>query len=176
MSLITDHLLKNLWDTVQAKPSEEWASVDLWGYLWYKHLFTEKEWLISSETPPEGSGRRRVDITIRYLGMGNKRAVLAFHEAKALNAGPQRVQEAEAQAFDACMRYLGEHPEFKFVYAFTSFGSKGRAWRCSRIDDYLFPLFGSDELAERDQYVELHSSEAGLIRQAVQKMKDEPPY
>ncbi|KAB8227556.1 uncharacterized protein BDW43DRAFT_323825 [Aspergillus alliaceus] len=175
MSLITDGVLMGLWEGAQAQSSDEWASAKLWSYLWNKHLFAEKEWVVSSETPPEGRGRRRVDITIEYFGGDSKLAVLAFHEAKALNAGPQDVQDAEHQAFDACMRYLGEHPELQFVYAFTSFGTKGRAWRCAREDIYLSPLFGSDHLAERTEYVELHSSEAQQIRQAVQMMKAVPP-
>jgi hypothetical protein len=116
-----------------------------------------------------------VDITIEYLGGDNKLAVLAFHEAKPLNAGPQDVEEAEHQAFDACMRYLGEHPDLQFVYAFTSFGTKGRAWQCTREDHYLSPLFGSEDLAECGQYIEVHSSEARLIRLAVQMMRAVPP-
>ena len=175
MSLITDGILKKLWEKAQAQSSDEWASAKLWTHLWSKHLFSEKEWVVSPETPPEGSGRRRVDITIEYLGGDNKLAVLAFHEAKALNAGPQDLEEAEHQAFDACMRYLGEHPDLQFVYAFTSFGTKGRAWQCTREDHYLSPLFGSEDLAERNQYIEVHSSEARLIRQAVQMMRAVPP-
>jgi hypothetical protein len=49
------------------------------------------------------------------------------------------------------MRYLGkeENKELSFVYAVTSFGTRGRAWRYERGADYLTPLFGSDDLAER---------------------------
>ncbi|KAE8146790.1 hypothetical protein BDV25DRAFT_161758 [Aspergillus avenaceus] len=161
MSLITDELLKCLWERAQAQSGDERASAKLWSYLWNKHFFAEREWVVSPETPQEGHGRRRVDMTIEYFGGDRQLAVLAFHEAK-LNAGPQDVQDAERQAFDACMRYLGEHTELDFVYAFTSFGTEGKAWRCDRHGDYLTPLFGSDDLAGRAQYVELHSSEAGL--------------
>lgn len=35
--------------------------------LWTKHIFWEKDWVVMSESPPEGSGRRRVDVTIKYL-------------------------------------------------------------------------------------------------------------
>ncbi|GAB1190980.1 hypothetical protein APSETT444_000148 [Aspergillus pseudonomiae] len=174
MSLITDQLLKCLWELAQAQSSNEWASPKLRSHLWNKHLFAEKEWAVSLEPPQEGHGRRRVDITIEYFGRDSKLAVLAFHEAKALN-GPQDVQDAEKQAFDTCMRYLGEHPELEFVYAFTSFGTKGRAWRCDREETFFTPLFGSLDLDVRSQYVELHSSEARLIRQAVQTMKAVPP-
>lgn len=176
MSLITDAILTKLLETAQARPSDEWASAKLWSHLWGKHLFSEKDWVVSQETPPEGSGRRRVDITIEYMGADRDLAVLAFHEAKPLNAGPQGIEEAEFQAFEACMRYLGQHPELRFVYAFTSFGTKGRAWQCFRESDYLDPLFGYEQLAERSQYIEVHCSEAPLIRQAIQTMKSVRPY
>lgn len=176
MSLITDELLMILWETAQALSSDERASAKLWTQLWNKHLFSEKKWVVSREPPLEGSGRRRVDITIEYMGGDKNLAVLAFHEAEALNAGPQNVKEAENQALDACMRYLGEHSNLQFVYAFTSFGTKGRAWQCAREDHYLVPLFGSQDLAERGHYIEVHSSEAQLIRQAVQTMRAAAPY
>ncbi|KAM5455383.1 hypothetical protein McanCB49686_003860 [Microsporum canis] len=104
--------------------------------------------------------------------------VLAFHEAKAMHAGPQDVQDAEHQAVEACMRYLGkqENSAVSFVYAVTSFGTKGRAWRYERGDDYLTPLFGSNDLAERGDYVELHSSDAALLNRAFNVMRTVKPY
>ncbi|GKZ24409.1 hypothetical protein AbraIFM66951_010499 [Aspergillus brasiliensis] len=175
MSLITDDVLMRLWERAQAQASDEWASAKLWNHLWSQHLFSGKEWVVSQETPPEAYGRRRVDITIEYMGSDRNLAVLAFHEAKALDAGIQDLDEAENQAYDACMRYLGEHPELSGVYAFTSFGTKARAWQCSAEEDYLRPLFGSDTLSDRSQYVELHSSDAWLIKQAVQTMRNAQP-
>ncbi|KAM5485522.1 hypothetical protein McanMca71_006250 [Microsporum canis] len=123
-------------------------------------------------------GRRRVDVTIKYLGSDYSIAVLAFHEAKAMHAGPQDVQDAEHQAVEACMRYLGkqENSAVSFVYAVTSFGTKGRAWRYERGDDYLTPLFGSNDLAERGDYVELHSSDAALLNRAFNVMRTVKPY
>ncbi|KAE8416210.1 hypothetical protein BDV36DRAFT_297324 [Aspergillus pseudocaelatus] len=173
MSLITDGVLKILWERAQEQASDENGQIMVF-HLWNKHLFAEKEWVVSSETPPEGCGRRRVDITIEYFGRDSRLAVLAFHEVK-LNAGLQEVQDAEVQAFDACMRSLGGHPELQFVYAFTSFGTKGRAWRCTRDDIHISPLFGSDDLAEGTQYIEVHSSEAQLISKAAQMMKANRP-
>lgn len=111
MSLITDNILKALWDEAQAKPSDEWASAQLWSHLWSKYFFAEKDWVVSPETPPEGSGRRRVDITIKYLGSDGNIAVLAFHEAKSLAARPSDTEDVEHQALNACMRYLGVNPE-----------------------------------------------------------------
>ncbi|UDD64512.1 hypothetical protein AFCA_011748 [Aspergillus flavus] len=119
--------------------------------LWTKHIFWEKDWVVMSESPPEGSGRRRVDVTIKV-------AILAFHEAKAGNATPQDVEEAKYQAIEACMRYLGkpENAELEFMYAITSFGTKGRAWKYERGMDYLTALFGPESLAKRGDYIELH--------------------
>ncbi|KAJ5483407.1 hypothetical protein N7530_002653 [Penicillium desertorum] len=175
MSLITDVTLMGLWEKAQMQSSSERASVRLWTQLWAKHLFSGKDWVVSQERPPEGSGRRLGDITIEYLGEDKGLTVLAFHKVKPPYAGPQDVEEAEGQAFDACMRYLGEHPALQYVYAFISFGTKVRGWRCARDDHHLFPLFGSKALAERTQYVEVHSSEAQLIKQAVQMMRALPP-
>lgn len=85
-------------------------------------------------------------------------AILAFHEAKAGNATPQDVEEAKYQAIEACMRYLGkpENAELEFMYAITSFGTKGRAWKYERGMDYLTALFGPESLAKRGGYIELH--------------------
>lgn len=71
--------------------------------LWTKHIFWEKDWVVMSESPPEGSGRRRVGITIKYLAGAHRVAILAFHEAEAGDATPQDVEEAEHQAIEACM-------------------------------------------------------------------------
>ncbi|KAM5443980.1 hypothetical protein MaudCBS49596_008048 [Microsporum audouinii] len=178
MSLITDEMLYALWSEAQQKPSSEWAAVAVWTHLWSKHIFWEKGWSVVSESPPESSGRRRVDVTIKYLGSDYSIAVLAFHEAKAMDAEPQDVQDAEHQAVEACMRYLGrqENSAVSFVYAVTSFGTKGRAWRYERGDDYLTPLFGSNDLAERGDYVKLHSSDAALLNRAFNVMRTVKPY
>ncbi|KOC09115.1 hypothetical protein AFLA70_341g001231 [Aspergillus flavus AF70] len=101
--------------------------------LWTKHIFWEKDWVVIV-------------------------AILAFHEAKAGNATPQDVEEAKYQAIEACMRYLGkpENAELEFMYAITSFGTKGRAWKYERGMDYLTALFGPESLAKRGDYIELH--------------------
>lgn len=56
--------------------------------------------------------------------------------------------EAKYQAIEACMRYLGkpENAELEFMYAITSFGTKGRAWKYERGMDYLTALFGPESL------------------------------
>jgi hypothetical protein len=72
MSLITDGILMELWEKAQAQSSDEWASAKLWAHLRGKHLFSEKNWVVSPESLPEESGRRRVDITIEYMGGDSK--------------------------------------------------------------------------------------------------------
>lgn len=173
MSLITDPTLKKLWEVAQAKGSDEWASVALWNHLLSKYIFWEKTWVVSAESPPGDTGRRRVDITIKWLGDNDHFAVLKFHEIKSLNATPKDLEEVEHQALNACMAYLysEENKGLEFVYALTSFGTKGRAWRYFRDDDYLSPLFGSMDLAAPNEYVELHSSEAHLLKDAFSGMK-----
>jgi hypothetical protein len=177
MSLITDPVMIALWKEAQIQGPSEWASVAVWNQLWTKHIFWEKEWVVCPETPPEGKGRRRVDLTIKYLGGDGALAVLTFHEVKPLDASPQEIEEVEHQALEACMRYLGkeENKELESVYAFTSFGTKGRAWRYIRDEDYLSPLFGSKDLAERQDYIELHSTDAQLLRVAFNTMRNVKP-
>ena len=51
------------------------------------------------------------------------------------------------------------------------FGTRGRGWYFDRADNCLLPLFGSEAFAECAEYIDLHSSEAGKIRDAVQMMK-----
>ncbi|KAL5344052.1 hypothetical protein BJX70DRAFT_393477 [Aspergillus crustosus] len=81
----------------------------------HKYIFTSKEWITAGETPPEGSGRRRVDLTIKYISANLNIAVLAFHEAEAPDAGPQEVRIAEEQATDACGRYLSKFTTMKHI-------------------------------------------------------------
>lgn len=165
-------------ETSSREASSEWASVVVWVHLCSKYIFWEQGWVIAPESPPESKGRRRVDVTIKNLVRDDKFAVLAFHEAKSLDAGPQDLQDAEHQAVEACMRYLGkeENKKLSFVYAVTSFGTKGRAWRYERDADYLTLLFGSDDLAERQDYVELHSTDAQSLRDAFNTMRNVQPY
>ncbi|KAA6408241.1 MAG: hypothetical protein FRX48_07983 [Lasallia pustulata] len=108
MSLITDATLLGLCRQAQSEGFSEWASVAVWVLLYSKHVFWEKKWVIALEAPPESKGRRRVDVTIKKLAGDNKFAVLAFHEAEALDVSPQDLQDAEHQAVEACMRYLGK--------------------------------------------------------------------
>lgn len=171
MSLITDRVLMGLWEIAQAQPSDEWAAVSLWTQLWNKHLFPETDWVISQQPPSEGNDRRRVHLTIKYLGgdSGNL-TILAFHE-KISDARPRDIEELENQASDTCRRYLEKHRDVQFVYAVTSFGTKGRAWCFDRDGDCLVPLFGSNRFAQCGEYIDLHSSEAGELKKAVETMR-----
>ena len=64
------------------------------------------------------------------------------------------------------MRFLGaeENGILDFIYAVTSIGSKGRYWRYQKKENYMDPLFRSEVLIKRKNYVELHSSETRLIK------------
>lgn len=112
------------------------------------------------ESPSEGSGRRRVDLTLKYLGGKGNIAVLAFHEAKPLDADPVGVREAEEQARCAGIRYLGkpENAKLGFVYGVTTFGTKGGTWQYTRGDIFVEPLFGPQIPGERGDYIELHKA------------------
>lgn len=172
MSIITDRVLMKLWETAHSQSSDsESATVTLWTQLWSKHLFPETDWVVSQQPPPKECGRRLVHITIEYLGGDNDNfTILAFHN-KASNAEPRDIEELENQASDACRRYLGEHDELGFVYTVTSFGMRGRAWFFDRDGGCLVPLFGSDVFAQCGEYINLHSSEAGKLKESVKMMR-----
>ncbi|KAL1863463.1 hypothetical protein Plec18170_000298 [Paecilomyces lecythidis] len=178
MSLITDRALLALWTEAQQNPSSEWASVALWTHLWAKYIFWERDWLVSTESPPESAGLRRVDVVIKYLGGNNSIAVLAFHEAKPPDAGPQDTKEVEEQALDACRRYLSkpDNAELSFVYAVTTLGTKARAWIYEREPNSLRPMFRSQNPAERAEYVEVHSTDAAQLKTAFNVMRNVKPY
>ncbi|PWY67609.1 hypothetical protein BO94DRAFT_306916 [Aspergillus sclerotioniger CBS 115572] len=165
MSLITDDLLLKLWEKAQEQSSDARASAKLWNHLWGKHFFSETNWVLSQKTVENGD-RQRVDITIERMGEDGNLTVVVFHEANALEAVPKEVQKAEGRVYDACMRYLGENPGLQFAYAFTSSGSKGKAWRCVRGGDRLLLLF-----EDHSQYVEVHSQEGEIIKRAAQEMR-----
>lgn len=139
-------------------------------------LILGADWILVPESPSEGSGRRRVDLTLKYLGGNGNIAVLAFHEAKPLDAGLVGVREAEEQARYACIRYLGkpENAKLGFVYAVTTFGTKGRTWQYTRGDIFLEPLFGPQRPGERRDYIELHWK--GLMATCVQMRRARAKY
>lgn len=101
----------------------------------------------------------------------NSRLFSPSMQAKAFDDGdsadPQDVEELERHALIACIRYLEEEdPDLDFVYAITSFGTRGRVWPYPQ-NEHMVPLLGSKAFASRGDYIELHSSEAGLLGQAI---------
>ncbi|ODM19654.1 hypothetical protein SI65_04639 [Aspergillus cristatus] len=124
-TLISDNVVRKLWLKAQRKNTDEWASVALWNYIYNKHLFPGTGWVVTPEYPPS-SGRRRVDITIRYITQQNTLATLAFPEAKDHAASPGQITDAESQALDACTAYLSMEGNegLNLVYAITSYGTK----------------------------------------------------
>jgi hypothetical protein len=175
MSLVMDDYLLELWKEAQKPTSLESASVAFWNHLWSKYIFAEKEWVVTPETAPaEIDKLRRVDLVIKYFG-NTSMEVLCFHELKRTNSSPSDLEEVEYQAFKACIAYLAQHTKINSVYAITSFGTKARGWTCTKDSDYLEPLFGSQDLAKAQDYIEAHSSDAQTLRKVFDHMKRFPP-
>lgn len=175
MSLVEDGYLLELWKEAQKPSSLESASVAFWNQLFSKYIFAEKEWVVAPETAPaETDSLRRVDLVIKYFG-NESLEVLYFHELKRINASPTDLEEVEYQAFKACIAYLAQHPKVSTVYAITSFGTKAKGWTCTKDSDYLEPLFGSEDLAKAQDYIEAHSSDAETLRKVFDHMKRFPP-
>jgi hypothetical protein len=175
MSLVEDEYLLELWKEAQKPSSLESASVAFWNQLFSKYIFAEKEWVVAPETAlAETDSLRRVDLVIKYFGRESLE-VLCFHELKRISASPADLEEVEYQAFKACIAYLAQHPKINTVYAITSFGTKARGWTCTKDSDYLEPLFGSEDLAKAQDYIEAHSSDAQMLRKVFDHMKRFPP-
>ena len=154
--------------------NSEWTSIRLWMKLWTKHLFTEEDWLVCQEMHPEGSGRRRVDITIEYVREKKNMRYLLFMKQRHRMRGP-KIRKGRGTGIRCLYEVSRGAPRLEFVYAFTSFGTKIRAWRCGREDHYLTPYSAPRGWLNGAQYSEIHSSNAHLIRQAVQMMRAVPP-
>ncbi|PLN85037.1 hypothetical protein BDW42DRAFT_18449 [Aspergillus taichungensis] len=80
-------------------------------YLWDKHLFADKEWVVSVEPPPPGQNEdRSVDIAIENYGKWGA-MVLAVHSAGQVGDGwLQMVSETEDRLFRSCKVWLENRP------------------------------------------------------------------
>jgi hypothetical protein len=94
---------------------------------------------------------------------------LCFNELKWHDAGPFDVKACEAQALDACQRYL-DCEDQAHVYAMTMFGTKARFWLYEKGDQHLSPLAAA---GARYGYTEANSSEAIQITKAFERIKME---
>lgn len=184
MSLITDDIcLTRLWEDSQT-PGDEGAVVRLWSHLFMKHLFSGKDWVVFYKPPPENCPRQRLDITIEHYNIRDDSVnvdidvdvdMMAFcvYEPVAKDPSLQDLDRLMRHAFTVCMAYLLSHPNLSKMYAFTAFGTKCRAWSCSREDEWLEPLFGSVDGSDSRDYVDIHSPGASRINEVVKLMKNE---
>ena len=170
MTLITTPTLTSLWMNAHIHfASDKRATAKLWFYLWNKHFFTAKEWVVSIEPPPPGKNEdRSVDIVIENYGKWGA-MVLAVHSTGEVGDGwLQTVSETEERLLRSCKAYLEKNPEILYVFAFTSVGTMAKAWVCHRRYSFLAPLRGYDDPRQEDNgYVEVHSDQAWIIERTV---------
>ncbi|KAI0154772.1 hypothetical protein GGR57DRAFT_95865 [Xylariaceae sp. FL1272] len=165
MSIITTPRLQTLWK--DAQEHMEWATTRLWEHIFNRLVFTEENWVVSSQQPPthEPSDRRRVDLVVEQIDeQGRKVGTLLFVEAKRANASITEIQEAEYQAFTAACAYHIE-TNVKSLWAMTCVGSKARIWIFSERIDYLMPYVPQgDELSAIHEYLEISTHGEDLVR------------
>lgn len=149
-----------------------------------KHLFSSKDRGVFYKPTPEDSPRQRLDITIEHYGVRHATVAVdldfdvdmmefCIYEPVALESSLQDLDGLVRHAFTVCKAYLLDHPGLARVYAFTAFGTKCRAWSCSRDDGSLVPLFGSPDSSDPRHYVDIHSLEASRINDVIHLMKNE---
>ena len=171
MSLITDPTLATLWREAQVATESEWPSRTFWLHLFTKHIFFRKSDIVAVEEPPSSTvAKRRIDIIVKYTNAEHQIFVLCFVECKRPNAPITLIDEVEHQAFNACASYLSDN-NLEFVYAMTTLGTRARLWKYFRGNDYLTPLFGSDNLSDKKEYVEAHSTQAAHLTAGFNAMK-----
>ena len=84
--------------------------------------------------------------------------MLCLVELTRTNATVSEIQAVEEQAYTVCIAYLKEHQDRPIMYAMTCFGTKAKAWSCTRGSQHLEPMFGSESLPDPDAYIEAHST------------------
>lgn len=170
MSIVNTDVEYFLWK--DAQKHHEWASSKFWEHKLQKTFPATEGWIVSSQQPPtrEKSDRRRVEATVECL-YGNSLEKLQIIECKQHNATKAQIQEVEAQAYDACLKYLN-HGQRSEMYAMTTVGTLTRLWIAYKSEDYLEPFVPKGTgLAEIKEYIEANSSDSHYITDGWEYMK-----
>jgi hypothetical protein len=170
MSIVQTDVEYFLW--TDAQKHHEWASSKFWEHKLQKTFPATEGWIVSSQQPPtrEKSDRRRVEATVECLYDGSLEK-LQIVECKEHNATKSRIQEVEAQVYEACLKYL-KGSQRSEMYAMTTVGTLARLWIAYKSEDYLEPFFPKGMgLAEIREYVEANSSDGHYIVEGWEHMK-----
>ncbi|KAI1159002.1 hypothetical protein F5B18DRAFT_638783 [Nemania serpens] len=164
MSIITDGRLQRLWNDAQQHP--EWATTRLWEYIFNRVVFTESNWVVSSQQPPthQPGELRRVDLVVEEIDtQAQTIGTLLFVEAKRANASPRDIEEVEYQAFTAACAYYVE-TGVESLWTMTCVGSRARLWIFHEKSTYLIPFVPlGDGLAAIDEYLEMSTHGTTLV-------------
>lgn len=171
MSIVTTQVEWVLWQ--DAQKHDEWATTKFWEHILQKVYPAADGWVVSSQQPPtrEKSDRRRVETTVEILLNGSLQK-LVIKEAKKHKASQTEIEEVEAQAYQACLKYL-KHSQRSEMYAMTVVGTRARLWIAYQSQDYLEPFVpGSRGLAAIEEYIEANSTDGYLLMGGLEHMKD----
>ncbi|AEO59481.1 hypothetical protein MYCTH_2063233 [Thermothelomyces thermophilus ATCC 42464] len=158
MSVITNPRLARLWQDAQTHP--EWATTRLWEYLFNHIVFTDDNFIVSSQQPPthQPGELRRVDLVIEKMdSTATTIGTLLFLEAKRASASRTDIEEVEYQAFTAACAYYIE-TGLEPIWTMTCVGSAARLWIFSGSSDFLIPFVPSDGglgLPEQSEYLDI---------------------
>jgi hypothetical protein len=158
--------LTALWKVAQTKGAGEPEALSFWQHLLARHEFKEEYWIIDAEIRPEPQSRSRIDRGIRFLTTRDEIIVLCWIEGKGDDSNAAR-KECEEQARLACQRNLDSHQWQETIYAFTTLGTKGKAWIYTVDHPVLLPMHDED-------YIEAHSNEGHQLRTCFARMKAFP--
>ncbi|KAI1192267.1 hypothetical protein F5B17DRAFT_5554 [Nemania serpens] len=164
MSILVDWGIQRLWDDAQQHP--EWATTRLWGYIFNRVVFTESNWIVSSQQPPthQPGDLRRVDLVVEEIDTHAQTVgTLLFVQAKRANASSTDIEEVEYQAFTAACAYSIE-TKVKSLWIMTCVGSKARLWAFREETIYLIPFVPSGNgLSAIGEYLEISTHGTTLI-------------
>ncbi|KAK9444633.1 hypothetical protein VB005_01696 [Metarhizium brunneum] len=169
----SDRTLSQLYHDAKRLP--EYASTTLFGHWLRVYIFTEKDWVISTERPTrEHHDRTRLDIVVQTLLLDPTYAMIKSKflrntwifwltaEGKKQKSGREDLRYAEEQAYTKTWNYLHENKDaVRSCWVMTYFGTQARLWACqykgSGALEAFLPLEG--ENGEKSSYLDIKENE-----------------
>ncbi|KAJ4328630.1 hypothetical protein N0V84_000989 [Fusarium piperis] len=145
----------------------EHTSVKFWSVWLQYEGFPERDWLVTTEQPPDGSeSLRRVDIVIdQYNPNEDTLSSVLFLEAKKPGGDYNTVYN---QALDAGLRALA-HNDLHAIYIATTVGTACCMWTLNARETQMNPLNGPG-------YIDADSEDSHILLSSIALIKSSPPF
>lgn len=182
MSLLTDAIIRSLWDEAVAMPKEKHPSQTFWEYLLSNKYFTEAWFSLPLIWSPstieliagEFSMRQNLSINIVVPAPdGTSISNITTRIFLVVESGPsdQPPKHVERLAIDACKAHL-KSTGLTFVYAMTTIGTSAMMWKYQHHEGFMPCL---EPLTYWDAYIEADSEQASRFSDWFDRMKEAPP-